>query len=453
MKQGQSLKRRVSKWLLAMIVGIGILLGFALFNRPTVTIAQGTLTIPDLNLKVFLPMTLRGGSGSTAHPTQTPGPSPTVVPGPNPTPQLGEYVIIGWNDLGMHCYNRDFQDLAVLPPYNTLWAQVIRRGDPPQIVTSGITVSYDFPENTYSAGKSNFWDYASQLFGVNLAPNIGLTGKGLSGNMDPKADHFIAEGIPLTEFTDSEPNVRQPFQLANLVARDSGGTVIASNQVVAPVSTEMRCDNCHHDGGVEGISTGRVETNILTLHDRENMGEYPSGHQGALMDRRPVLCAECHSSNALNAPGVAGLPSLSRAMHEKHAGKVPNSTDGCYNCHPGPSTKCLRDVMSSQYNMQCTDCHGGMDKVKENPNPWLNEPRCDNCHQDPVYQQDQPLFRMSKGHGGIYCEACHDSTHAIATSTQPRDAIKFINLQGHTGTLDMCTVCHLTTPASGGPHH
>lgn len=53
----------------------------------------------------------------------------------------GSYVVLAWNDLGMHCYNPDFADLAVLPPYNTLWAQVIRVGDPPQIVTSGITVT------------------------------------------------------------------------------------------------------------------------------------------------------------------------------------------------------------------------------------------------------------------------------------------------------------------------
>jgi hypothetical protein len=81
----------------------------------------------------------------------------------------------------MHCYNRDFRDLAVLPPYNNLWVQVVLRGGSPQIVTEGITVTYSFPDNTYSVGKSNFWTYAFQLFGVNLAPNIGLTGKGLAG--------------------------------------------------------------------------------------------------------------------------------------------------------------------------------------------------------------------------------------------------------------------------------
>ena len=39
----------------------------------------------------------------------------------------GDIVVTSWNDLGMHCYNRDFNDLAVLPPANTLWAQVVRR--------------------------------------------------------------------------------------------------------------------------------------------------------------------------------------------------------------------------------------------------------------------------------------------------------------------------------------
>ncbi len=370
-------------------------------------------------------------------------------------PLAGEYVLLGWNDLGMHCYNKDFSSLGVLPPYNNLWAQVIRRGDPPQIVTTGISVNYYFPDNTYSVGKSNFWDYAQALFGVQLAPNVGLTGKGLAGLMDMQADHFVAEGIPLTEYSDSAPTIRQPYQLATMEARDlMTGNLIASNQVVAPVSTEMHCDYCHSDNGEgnEDIHTGTVETNILTKHDQENMEEYPSGHTGALMDRRPILCAECHASNALGAPGVAGLPSLSHAIHNKHAEEgVPSTLDGCYSCHPGPSTRCLRDVMS-QRGMDCIDCHGSLHQVSLNPDPWLHEPRCDGCHTDPVYAQDQALYRQSKGHGGVYCEGCHDSTHAIALSREPLDAIKFVNLQGHAGTLQECTVCHLTQPTQGGPH-
>jgi hypothetical protein len=59
---------------------------------------------------------------------------------------------------------------------------------------------------------------------------------------------------------------------------------------------------------------------------------------------------------------------------------------------------------------------------------------------------------MSTGHGGVRCAGCHDSPHAIAESSQPNDAIKFIGWQGHAGTLDTCTVCHATNPTEPGPH-
>lgn len=380
-------------------------------------------------------------------------------PIPNPTPGvLGDYIVLGWNDLGMHCYNRDFADLAVLPPYNNLVVQVVKRGPQPKIVTSGVKVMYSFPDNTRSDNKSNFWLYAQELFKLPnpLPANIGLTGKGLAGQMDLSGDHYIAEGIPLTEFSDSAPTKPDPYQLAQIVVTDLSGKELARNTVVAPVSTEMRCDNCHSDNGRanSNIHTGKVETNILTLHDQKNSDKYPAGHTGALMSRKPVLCAECHSSNALGAAGVSGLPSLSNAMHKKHKGVFndPNSIDACYSCHPGPATKCLRDVMSSQNGMTCVSCHGSLDQVSRNPNPWLNEPKCTDCHKEAKYAMDQPLYRNSKGHGGIYCEACHDSTHAIAPSTQSQDAIKFINLQGSAGPLHKCTVCHTNQPDGSSPH-
>ncbi len=371
-------------------------------------------------------------------------------------PNLGSYVLLGWNDLGMHCYNYSFKDLAVLPPYNTLWAQVIKRGNPPQIVTSGIRVQYSFPDNKTSAGKTDFWNYEDQLFGVSLPDNIGLKGKGLAGVMDVKSGYFVAEGIPLTEFSDSAPTTPDPYQLASLVAMDiTTGATLATLSVVAPVSSEMHCDTCHAPGKEPGGSQARTELNILALHDDEENTN--------LLNSRPVLCANCHSSNALGMGGVNGVPSLSRAMHNKHKEEVPNSLDGCYYCHPGPSTKCLRDAMSQNVpsarnpsiKMDCIDCHNGMSTVAQNPNPWLNEPRCDTCHLATAthqFNQNQALYRFSTGHGGVYCEACHDSTHAIATSRESKDAIKFIQLQGTSGTLSQCTVCHLTQPSGPGPH-
>ena len=378
----------------------------------------------------------------------------------------GDYVVLSWNDLGMHCYNPDFQDMAVLPPFNTLWAQVVRVGDPPQIVTTGITVAYLFTDNTYSVGKSNFWTYAQEIFGLPapLPPNIGLTGKGLSGAMDLDGDHFVARGIPLTEYRDSDLTTPDPYQLATIIVYDVPTTTeIARNTVVAPVSTELSCFMCHSDTGDATTRypitpTGRIETNILTLHDYLSQDKYPAGHTGPLMDpsRRPVLCAECHASNALGAPGVPPVSSMSNAMHRHHA-RLPDitpDTAGCYSCHPGPQTQCLRDVMSQEMGMNCLDCHGNMLHVSQNPNPWLNEPRCDSstCH-GAGYPLTQALYRMSKGHANLYCPACHDSPHAIAPSREANDAIKFVNLQGHSGTLRGCTVCHATPPTRRFQHN
>lgn len=378
-----------------------------------------TITLANTEKKTFLPL----------------------VVSKQPAAGHGSYVVIGWNDLGMHCYDLDYSTLSVLPPYNNLWAQVIQRGDPPQVVTQGVTVHYEFPDNTYSVGKTNFWDYADDLFGVSLAPNIGLAGKGLAGEMDAKSDHYVAEGIPITEFSDSQPSVPDYLQLANVTAKDALGNTLASARVVAPVSSEMRCDVCHNEP-----SPTNFRMNILQLHDEEN--------GTALADQaasgKPVLCANCHADPALGLAGNPELPSLSAAMHDKHKDKAPD----CYSCHPGPQTKCLRDTMSNDFGMGCTDCHvGGMGALgRENRTPWLDEPRCADCHEPQFAENPGKLFRQSVGHGGLYCESCHNSTHAILPSRDADDNLQAIDLQGYAGTIQECTICHLTRPTAPGPH-
>ncbi len=351
------------------------------------------------------------------------------------------YVVIGWNDLGMHCYDRDYSTLTVLPPYNNLFSQVVKRGDPPQVVTSGVAVSYSFPDNTYSVGKTNFWDYVPKIFGTNLSPNIGLTGKGLAGAMDAASNHFVAEGVPVTEFSDSAPTTPDYFQLARIVAKDLSGAVLAQSDVVAPVSSEMRCDVCHNEP-----SPTNFRMNILQKHDEEEGTHLAAQANGG----NPVLCSNCHADPALGKTGNPNLPSLSAAMHGKHAGE----TNNCYACHPGPNTQCLRDVMSTQFGMTCTDCHqGGMLMLSdETRTPWVDEPRCANCHDAQHAENPGKLFKQSTGHGGLYCEACHNSTHAILTSREAKDNLQSIALQGYAGTIGKCTVCHLTDPGHGGPH-
>ena len=128
-----------------------------------------------------------------------------------------QYIVLAWNDLGMHCANKDFSRICVLPPYNNVQAQIIKKqtGQQPQIVVAGYKLDYYIPGNTYSVGKTNFWTYAQELFGLPqpLPNNIGLTGSGLTGTFDTSGNGFIKTGVPVTPFQDNNLNQEQPYQL------------------------------------------------------------------------------------------------------------------------------------------------------------------------------------------------------------------------------------------------
>ena len=348
-----------------------------------------------------------------------------------------QYLVIGWNDLGMHFANKDFSKVVVLPPYNNLMAQIIKLGSEstsPEVMTNGFSITYEIPGNTYSVGKTNFWDYEYDLFGVELPDNIGLTGAGLSGEMESTENYFSIEGVPLTPFTDANLIDEDPYQLALLNAYDDQNALLAFTQPVIPVSNEINCvsSGCHSS-----------ENNILYEHEEEG-GFDPTD--------TPILCAECHSSNALGTPGTPGLESLSQVIHEKHG----DETNDCYKCHPGPNTQCHRGIMN-QLGMVCQDCHGSVQNVGQSINngrePWLEEPSCGatECHGSNYAEEPGLLFRQSKGHGGLFCSACHGSPHAIYPGNE-RDNVQNMALQGFAGILSKCSVCHGVNPSGPGPH-
>lgn len=357
------------------------------------------------------------------------------------SPGVRSMVVFGYNDLGMHCMNQDFSELCILPPANTLRAQVIdRTGDDPRIITTGVQVSYSIAGNTDSVSKTNFWQYAPQLFGANLANNIGLFGFGLSGLMQSTADRdFWAHGVPITPQTDA--GVIDPYQLAQISVR-SNGINTASTQVVIPVSWEIRCDNCHTTAGIS------VATDILRKHD--------TLHGTTLESQKPVLCAGCHADPALGTTGQAGVKPLSTSIHSAHSSRMGNLSGSniCYSCHPGPQTECLRDVHKAR-GLTCLTCHTSMSAVGDTGRtPWVDEPRCGSCHSVAGHQYEQAgvLYRDSVGHNGVKCISCHGSPHAITPSTNPRDNVQAIALQGVAGPISKCSVCHRSTPDGSFNH-
>jgi hypothetical protein len=248
--------------------------------------------------------------------------------------------------------------------------------------------------------------------------------------------------------------------------------------------------------------------NILRLHDEKQAGNakyaaalvsknMPNGLYPAALAGTPTLCATCHASNALPGTGAAGISAMTSALHSKHS-QVLDPTNlqaldansnrtSCYMCHPGTATKCLRGAMGDAVDangnstMSCQSCHSTMAKVGDATRVgWLQEPNCQACHFDGkrtttavdaagnlvkpadtrfATNPNTPaagysLFRFSKGHGGMQCEACHGATHAEYPSSQANDNLQSIGLQGYAGTVRECTVCHSNVPmtASGGPH-
>lgn len=220
----------------------------------------------------------------------------------------------------------------------------------------------------------------------------------------------------------------------------------------------------------------------------------------------PIFCDRCHLSNAvapLGIPGISGIPQLTTSVHGFHAKVIDpvtqlsldneNNRAACYNCHPGSQTRCLRGAMGNSVAadgtmaIQCQSCHGNMSAMgAATRQGWLEEPTCQSCHTGTATQNSgqirytsvfdasgavrQPanpafatnagtpaagvsLYRFSKGHGGLQCEACHGATHAEYPSSQINDNIQSLSLQGHVGMLADCDTCHdIPDTVNGGPH-
>ena len=198
--------------------------------------------------------------------------------GTNPPPvTIATSTVLAFNDLGMHCMDREFSVFSILPPFNVVHSQVVLRdadGKPYLADDVDVDVFYDAvadpsgSRNSYSAGvaKTDFWLYANSLFGTNLTAGQGLTGLYMPGD-DPlnrgaqpmdysaSAGWFSAEGIPITPVDDNLNT--NTYSLLQIAAHDkTSGSKIGSLDVVVPVATETDCQACHKTGGIAATGQG-----------------------------------------------------------------------------------------------------------------------------------------------------------------------------------------------------
>lgn len=337
------------------------------------------------------------------------------------TANAQQYRILGANDLGMHCIDKEYSVFSILPPFNVVRVQVVKSA-------SGVTpvlLDYSTVDVTYEAiadgaasfnstslmNKTGFWTYAPALFGVNLPVGMGLTGLYMPSDaaipgpqslaFDSTSRSFRAFGIPITPVDDTMHT--NPFPLLRMTAHDKQThALLATVDLVVPVASETDCQSCHATGHIAAQDPTvawsndsdlevQAKRNVLILHDHK---------QGThLLAAQPVLCASCHYSPPLDLGGgssgggsgatpvnrttqhVGGghqhgahpsqMSFMSRVMHNFHGKTIdpntgqlvfpPNGTalQTCYKCHPGAITQCLRGAMKTG-GMECLNCHGDM---------------------------------------------------------------------------------------------
>lgn len=424
-------------------------------------------------------------------------------------------VLLGWNNLGMHCMDSDYSVFSVLPPYNTIEAQLIVNG---QLVTngSGYTVTYEAVAdstgslNSTSVGKGNFYGFTHLIYGA-VPPDMGLAGWAMPGLLNTPqpmvfqnsnvpapgvttpVDWFHAEGIPITPFDDA--GFKNEYPLMRLVARNSANAVIATSDIVLPVSDEMDCRACHGSGTQDAARPfgGWVNApdperdyrlNILRLHDDIEFVAHPTEYVAALAargfnpaglyanvvaDGRPILCASCHLSEALPGTGYGSVPPLTTSMHAFHAHVTDPGLNmtlddsanraACYRCHPGSETRCLRGAMGSavaldgSMEMQCQSCHGSMSMVGSSDRVgWFMEPNCQSCHTGTATHNNGQIRYTSvfTDDQGTVREAV-DQTFATNPDT-PATGISLYRFSAGHGGLQ-CSACHGSTHAEFPASH
>lgn len=418
--------------------------------------------------------------------------------------------LLGWNNLGMHCMDSDYSVFSILPPYNTIEAQLIVNG---RLVTngSGYTVTYEAvadPSGSFNStamGKGNYYQYAQSLYGPVLAPEGGLVGWSMPGLSNVPQSMFFeitnhpaagvattvnwwrAEGIPISPYDDAHQ--KNPYPLMLLVARNAADQIIATNQVVLPVSDEMDCRACHASGSSaaakpaagwvwDGLPERDFRLNILRRHDEHQFAEHPALYtaalaargfnpqglyRGVVADDKPVLCAVCHASEALGMPSYGTIPPLTASVHSFHAqvqDPVLNTTldssanrDACYRCHPGSTTRCLRGAMGGaiaadgSMEMQCQSCHGNMSTVGAPDRVgWFMEPNCASCHTGTATHNNGQIRYASvftDTNGSVRTPV--DATFSTRSNT-PAPGISLYRFStGHGGL--QCEACHGSTHA------
>jgi len=167
---------------------------------------------------------------------------------------------------------------------------------------------------------------------------------------EPNRAWFTAVGIPITPFDDR--GVKNYYPMMRFTARDANGVVLATADVVLPVSDEMDCRACHASGGSPAArpaigwafdanaarDVARLKADSLRAMPSVERAAKPNdnvlstrlqGHPGMLAE-----CDGCHTSvPSTVSGGPHGLHPLGASWISRHGDIAENGSDACRACH------------------------------------------------------------------------------------------------------------------------
>lgn len=273
-------------------------------------------------------------------------------------------------------------------------------------------------------------------------------------------------------------------------------------------SRPIQCSTCHYSPALDLAQLGPTDSAGTEQTSHISMTRAMHGHHGDLKNRDgndlfPAM------PEPIGRPRLAANDVLEKTCYQCHPGTKTQCLRGamtaggvvCQDCH-GDMQHVGNDFSE---NLASTPWPAGANLSKRIP--WASEPQCQSCHTGdavnnlasqfpsivatdgirllksftvtngkdnngnndgteiaaPIhasnnrFAENESLYRLSKGHGGLMCEACHGSTHAIFPNPNPNanDNVTSVQLQGHRGTITECSTCH--KPGSldltlDGPH-
>ena len=160
------------------------------------------------------------------------------------------WTLVGWNNLGMHCMDDDYSVFSILPPYNTIDAQLIdpdgtarrrrRRASARHLRgrrRPDRIDQHDLDRQDELLERRRAISSASRSRPTRASPastcRAQRTRRSRCASTRPQRGS-AAEGIPITPFDDA--GAANTYPMMRLTARDAAGTVLATTDVVLPVS-------------------------------------------------------------------------------------------------------------------------------------------------------------------------------------------------------------------------